>query len=344
MSAMNDEFRRRMKVAASGVTEDQTGVPSDMPHRPFRNPKYQHVVINFGNQALPPRTTDGRAAFRVLGGFPSPAQARAHCARRLGVHAKEAFTAVVETHKWYVVPHSVERIPTAAPHLEDLLRWHEESMESRQAFQERIAAEREALEQRQQQEEEENDDGEEEGGETKTRSIEPPQTPVCSPNMEPAASVPVDVEPSSLEEPFTDSMVVRGQHLAIVSFLHDRPNPEGYDEPAVCVWGFAADQDEAEKMMRCVIGYEIKNHDLVAVEMYEWIAPHVASKRSNEIRTTYRNAEENNIMQGLFNSRQHSHDPRLRSARAITITPTAVHLDEQDHKGEEEEGEGAKKE
>lgn len=301
-----------------------------MPHRPFRNPKYQHVAINFGNGALPPRTTDGRAAFRVLGGFPSSAQARAHCARRLGVHAKEAFTAVVETHTWYVVPHSVERIPTAGPHLQDLLRWHDESVESRRAFRDRIAAEKEALQQEQKPEEEEPEL--EPQGETKSSSSRrrmPPQTPACSPNIGPAAEAPADVEPSSLEEPFTDSMVVRGQHLAIVSILHDRPNSEGHDEPAVCVWGFAADQDEAEKMMRSVIGHEVRDHDLIVVEMYEWIAPHVVTKRSNEIRTTYRNAEEDKIMQGLFNSRQ-NHDPRLRSARGITITETDVRLDEDD--------------
>ena len=284
-----------------------------MPHRPFRNPKYQHVVINFGNGGLPPRTTDGRAAFRVLGGFASPAQARAHCTRRLGAHAQKAFTAVIETHKWYVIPHSVERISTAEAHLKDLLSWHQESIETRQQFKNRIAAERELLREPQ--------------GETKNViSPPPPETPVSSPTIdpEPAPAMDVNQEPSCLEEPLTDSMTIRGQHLAIISILQDK-GTDGFDEPAVCVWGFAADQQEAEKMMKCVIGHEIRDHDLILVEMYEWVAPHVVN--SNEIRTTYRNSEENNILQGLFDSRQNN-DPRLRTAQGITITATDIHSDE----------------
>ena len=316
MSTAQAEAERRRQVMAAGGSEQTTGKPSDMPHKLFRDPKHAYCVVNFANAHLPPRTRSGQAAFRILGAFESEALARRHCARRLGVHAQAAVTAVCNLHDWYVIPESADRIGDAPAQLEKLQAAHAE----------RQLASTDAFNRRREQDRDDDDEKKEEEAETEPAEQEPEPT---DDEEDSGGDGNSDGDVSELEMPLPESLVLRNQHLAIVSILLE-DDARVRDEPAICIWGFAKDQQEAEEFMRCVVGFHVKSYDLHCVDMYEWIYP--ATLRQKDVMNrlvpvTYRNAEEDRIMRQLRESRAMDAASSVESnaiTGAITFTETDV--------------------
>lgn len=190
------------------------------------------ALLNIGHHGRSPRCA--RAAVRILGLFPSHAEALAH-AGTLGDMDVDICAAPVGS---FVVLMREAGADEAA-HLAALLRAHERVRELGAAdFEANRLAQR-------------------------AGAVRP---------AAPKAEVPAEAgEPPSA---VGRTREVRMQRFAVVSFLPDVDEPrEAFKQPGFCVYEAFDTEDEARRHIKDRLGVRVRDVDLSVVAMYEWLFP-----------------------------------------------------------------------
>ena len=305
----HEMIRRRDDRDASQCLDDAglsfEAIHDDLSDAPFVDPDQQWVVFNVAHVDMPPRVTDGRnPGLRLCGVFPDAASARAH-AMRLYDADPDCSVAMSTTHSWTVAASHPDQMadPTwAEDRCRELTTAHEAAVERRRR--------------------------------DFKRRREDPGTPECpdsvshvtqecpdavSPGTPDAADNGVHqqsendivmgvVHASTSDDgivmgvdeqrPYTTSfprgMEVRQQNVAVVAFMRDEVG-----DPAHFAFNVLAcfeDEARASRWIRNVACQSIIHLDIDIVSLYEWVYPQSVGD-SEAIPRTYRNPEQNRIMQ-----------------------------------------------
>jgi hypothetical protein len=215
------------------------------------------VLLNFAHQECSPKSE--RAAFRILGVFGSPEEARVH-ASKLGT---EATIHLLNLKTWTPIMIK-EDAPEALSHMQQLGEEHRQRL---QAHADEFA---------------QNVSSRQTGSTTQTpKSVESHCT------LETALASPVSPVPRDAE--------VRLQRFAVVSIISDlKQQNADQQQPCVLIWDAVDTEEEARAMIKNSIGHEVSDVHLDVVAMYEWLFPTAVDL--SHVTEEYRDEKLNDIM------------------------------------------------
>lgn len=89
----------------------------------------------------------------------------------------------------------------------------------------------------------------------------------------------------------------RGQRFAVIVFILDEGTKYEEDREPIFVWLASFDTiQECKSYIEDTAKDKVKDYDMYAVDMYEWLDPTVLEKNKDELNESYRNPELNKVM------------------------------------------------
>lgn len=243
------------------------GNPSDC-STAFYDVSQSFVVVQLANQQIFPKAS--QPAFRILGAFPSNEKALKHANR---VNEKTMCTTIItKLHDFFAILNNYDHanVDYQKQHVAALLQRDKDAEE--EAF--------ERFEQRKK-------------GQNAVAEESAKTTTMTETDGERKSEQKSEEKSGNVADIFND-LVIPNQQFAVVSFL------EHEVEPCVKIYGLCPTITDSEKFSQHVVAHKVKDHDIVTVDMYQWIYPRLYFCTNHRNKMTYRNKIQNDIMQGEF--------------------------------------------
>lgn len=263
-----EEIQRRRDIHEQGFVDTQTFTKvSSSVTFDYNMPDQKYIVFSLSHQRIPPCTIDhSKPALNVFAGFPNKDDAKVFAARVQKSHPDISIF-VNELHNWLVAPKNYELFSNQAyigGHAKIMMEnYHNVRQANLEEFQENV--------------------DKKQMGKIKTSEVDV----IDHLNKDTSD----DIKP--LSHRICNSLTVRGQNFAVVSFIKDIAS---VPEFMFIVYGFFETENDAETYVKNTCGDKVTDFDLDVIQTNLWCFPQqMTFKTAN--KEVFRSNELNEIMQ-----------------------------------------------
>ncbi len=269
----HNEIKRRSEITKQGFTDDKTFTKvEDNNNFSFKFDDQAFVVFSLSQESFAPiPVNNSNPAICIYGAFPTREEAVEYAHNVIKEHNISIF--VDQTHKWIAAVKNTECMTNNTyieSHTSKLIKKHQEMLHTNlQEFKENV-------------------ENKKAGNTTKNEKSDQPDQPKET------------TEKNSKSHKISSKLDVRGQKLAVVSFVKDDADiPEFLCQ----IFAFFDKEEDANVYIRNVCGDKIQDFDIDVVSTCEWIFPQNMTYE-NANKEIFRSEELDHIM------RNHKNQPK----------------------------------